>query len=268
MNGLIFQDTLRHHWKQILYWGIGIGLLGFYAAAIAQDSNVVEGYAEVMESMPPILLQAFGLEDTAMIGTPIGFISFAAFTYGAIVLAVFAVTAGLGITANEEDEGVMDVFLALPISRTQVVIEKYLGYTVIAVGIILVLFLSLILGISATGMDISISRLFELCLNLLPSMLLIMAFTAMVAGLIRRKAIATAVAGTFVLASYFIDMIGSAASDTFAESLSALSFFSYIDSNTVSQEGLNIGNMVILLVLAVVLLAGAVVFFNRRDVGA
>jgi putative exporter of polyketide antibiotics len=71
----------------------------------------------------------------------------------------------------------------------------------------------------------------------------------------------------FVVGSYFVDFLGGAASGSLADALRALSFFSYYDATTVMQTGLNWGSVALLLGVTAALVAGALWFFQRRDVG-
>ncbi|NOG48178.1 MAG: hypothetical protein HND48_01075 [Chloroflexi bacterium] len=60
----------------------------------------------MFEAMPKVLLQAFGLTDVRVLATPEGFVGLAYFTYAAIVMAIYAVSAGMSITANDEENGI------------------------------------------------------------------------------------------------------------------------------------------------------------------
>ena len=92
--------------------------------------------------MPPLLLQAFGMTDAAQLATPAGFLDFGFFSYMMLVLAAYAVIAGLSVTANEEDRGIMDVLLSLPIPRWRLVVERFLAYALILVLILVLTFLA------------------------------------------------------------------------------------------------------------------------------
>jgi hypothetical protein len=110
-------------------------------------------------------------------------------------------------------------------------------------------------------------KLVQSSLNVIPSTLLVMAFTACAAVVIRRKGRATALAAVFVIGSYFINILGESAAGSAADAIRAISFFRYYDSSGVMQNGLAWGNIVLLVALAAVLVAGSLWFFQRRDVG-
>ena len=113
MRGIVVAHTLKTAWKQVLYWGIGLGVLGLYIVFIASDTDIVQGYANLFESMPPAMLQAFGASNVELFRTSEGWIVSIFVSEAAIFLSVFAVMAGLNITANEEQSGIMDVILVV-----------------------------------------------------------------------------------------------------------------------------------------------------------
>jgi ABC-2 type transport system permease protein len=267
MAGVTFVHTVRRNWRQILYWGIGIGLLGMYVAIIVQDADILKQYAELAKNFPPALLQMFGMNDVATLATPEGFISFGFYGYTLLVLAVYAVMAGMSVTANEEDDGILDVVLALPIPRWRVVIERFFAYALIAILIVVVAFGGLWVGILSSPLEINVTRMMEGSINMIPSFLLMIAFTMFVGAVARRKGTALAAAAIFIVGSYFINFLGASASGSLADTLQAVSFFSYYNSEDVLLNGLNIGNMVLLLGVTAALVVGTVWSFNRRDVG-
>lgn len=269
MSGTIFTETLRRNWRQILYWGLSLAVLGLYIAVVIPDVDALKQYAAVASNMPPALLQMFGMEDAASLATPEGFITFGFFGYTLLILAVYAVIAGLGVTANDEDAGILDVVLSLPVPRWRVVLEKLAAYMLVMIAIIGVSFLGLLAGTQTSPLlrEVNMGRLVEGTLNMIPSSLLMIAFTTFVTAVLRRKSTATAVAATFIIASYFVDFLGAAASESALSSVRVLSFFSYYDAQSVVTNGLNLGNAGLLLAVTALLVVGSVWAFQRRDVG-
>jgi ABC-2 type transport system permease protein len=268
MNGVIFMHTLRRNWLAMIYWGIGIGLMGLYVMAVLPGVDYLAEYARLLESMPPILLQAFGAESAADLATVEGFVSFGYFSWIMLVMATYAVLAGLNVTANEEDRGILDVVLSQPIPRWRVIIERFAAYALLIAGIILLGHLGLMIGkLMAPGMVIDMGRVFEASLNMLPSSLLVLAFTVFIATVARSRAAAAAIAAVFVVASYFIDVIGNAASGSLAANLGVVSFFSYYDPTTVMSEGLVWSSVLLVLAVTAVLTFASLWFFERRDIG-
>jgi ABC-2 type transport system permease protein len=267
MNGAIFIETLKRTWRQMLYWGIGIGILGYYVVAVIPNVETLTQYTDLLNSMPPVMLQAFGMKDAAVMTTPEGFIAFGFLTYALLLLLVYAVLAGLNITANEEDDGILDMILSLPITRWRIVTEKFAAYSLVMMGIVLLSFVGLLLGMQATSLVLDVNVLFVSTINMLPGLLLVMAVTTFISLIVRRKATAIAIVLMFIITSYFINFIGNAASETIAATLRAVSFFAYADAQEVIANGFSGVNFLVLLAVSAAMFAGSVWAFERRDVG-
>lgn len=267
MPGSIFRDTLRADWRQMLYWGIGMGFFGAFLLIAIPNVEALQTYAQLVEVLPESMRQMVGLGDIATLTTPEGFIAFGFFGYGILVFAIYAVLAGLSVTANDEDDGIMDVVLSLPIPRWRLVVEKVLAYVVISVGIIIMAFVMMLIGTLFSSLDPDMGRLVASGINLVPATLLMLAITVFFSAVMRRKSMATMIAAGIIIGSYFMNFIGEAATGTFGDVMGGLSFFNYYDNQGVMANGLDVGNVVLLLVVASVLFVGSVWAFNRRDVG-
>lgn len=267
MSGVVFTHTLRSNWKQVLYWGVGMALLGYYLILIIPNVDALQQYADLLKTMPPALLQLVGAEDVSALATPEGFLSTAFFSRLLLILAVLAVTLGLSVTANEEDEGIMDVMLSLPIARWRIIIEKFAAFILMCLAIVVLGLIGLMLGLGTSTMQVQTIRLVESSFNVLPSLLLLIAVTMFLGTVIRRKSLTISVTIAFIVGSFFIDFVGASASGTVAETLRGLSFFSYYDSQSVMLHGLSWSNVLILLGVTALLVVGSVIAFNRRDIG-
>lgn len=272
MNGVIFTEMIRRNWRGTLSWGIGLGMYGLIVITFIPDVDMLKNYADLMASMPPAMLQMFGIEDAATMATPEGFIGSAYFVYVVFLLAVYAVLAGLSITANEEDQGIMDVLLSLPVKRSQIIIEKALFHLLAVIVIALLAYSGIMLGMTMAGgsenaLKVDGGTMLAGSLNVIPITLLMIAATGFSATLFRRKNIATGVATAFIVVSYLVEYLGSAASGSAAAQINTLSFFHYFDSATVMLNGLNVGNVTLLLVVTLIFVVGSLWFWQRRDVG-
>lgn len=270
MNGKIFIEQLKQSWLQALYWGVGVGFLTFFMSIIVEDPQVLEGYSNLIEAFPPAILSAFGVSDAALLTTPEGFIVFAGFTYGSIILSVFGVLAGLNIINNDEDSGMMNIILSLPTPRWQVIVERFLAYVVIVFVIAMLLFGGIVLGTIIFNLEIDLMLMFMGSINMMPIILSIIAVTALFSALFSNKLIVTGLSAAFVLSSYVINtLIGAINVDEvpFANIIGNLSIYNYVDSEgIIINRAINIPNMSILLLVAVVAIGISVYAFENRDI--
>ncbi|NDJ63166.1 MAG: ABC transporter permease subunit [Chloroflexi bacterium] len=266
MTGVILLETLRREWRQPIYWGLGLGVLGLMMFIFIPDVDALQQYADLIETLPPALMQMFGVEDASEVATPAGFLAFGYYASVTLIVAAYAVYTGLKITANEEENGSLDMIMSQPVTRTRVLLEKFAAYSVICALLILVSHLGLEFGrITSPVIAIDGGLMLQTSLNLLPAMLLVLAVTALAAVSLPRRGWAAGVAAAFVGLSYFIDFLGSEASETVIAALRPVSFFTYADSGAVIQTGLVPANVLLLVVAAALIMAGALWFFRRRD---
>jgi len=267
MNGTVMYNTLRSSWKQALYWGLGLGILGFYFVFIASSSEILEGYANLFKSMPPAVLAAFGVSDLQLMSTVEGWIVTLYVSEAVLILSIYAVMAGANIVANEEQAGIMDIVLALPLSRAQYIIERWIAYALISLGIILLCILLPLLAIVLLGLDADIGKVTTSIFNIYPSLLLITTVTSLLTTILRRRTVAVGLAAVFVIGSYVFNTIGASASGALAALLQNLSFFHYMNGEAIILDTFNPLATIGMFGVVLVGFALSVVMFNRRDIG-
>jgi ABC-2 type transport system permease protein len=268
MLGSVFLETLRRNWRTALYWGVGIAFYAVIALLILPNQEALRQYVGLISTLPSGIMAAFGLEDAAVIGTPEGFLGYSYFLYIVLVVTVYAILAGLNVTANEEDSGVMDMVLSLPLNRWQVIIETFAAYALLLLLIILIGFVGLVLGrsLNVNAEPVTINTLLTSSLNMFPSALLVLAFTTLVSVIVRRRSTAAAFAGGFVIASYLLNALGAMVNNSVTDALSNVSFFKHYDAMSVLLAGVTWSTVIGMIAIALLMTAGAVALFQRRDI--
>ena len=267
MSGVVFVETLRRHFRTMLYWALGVASMAIYIVLVIPDMPTLTKYNDLIKGMPSFLTSALGVSDTLALSTPGGFLAYGFFGWIMVMLAIYAVISGLDITANDEDRGTMDVMLSLPIHRWRIVLEKFAAYSVAIVVIALTSMVALLWGIrqSAALQTVTDIQMIQGTLNFIPYTLLVMAFTAVVATVVRRRNTAAGIAAVFVIASWFVDTVGRSAPSL--DGVRTFSFFRYYDSMTVVLHGFVLGNIILIVIVSAALLVGTVFAFERRDIG-
>ena len=267
MSGIIVGNTLRTTWKQILYWGLGLGALGLYIDFIASSPDIISGYADLLSSLPPAMLRAFGASGIELLTTSEGWIVTIFVSEAAIFLSVFAVLAGLNISANDEQSGVMDIILSLPISRSAYMLERWLGYAITGFGIVLLCALITVAGMISMNIDAPPDVILLSILNLYPGMLLVMTVTCLLSAVLRRRAAAVGLAAAFVVLSYIFNIIGASASGAIADVMESLSYFSYVNGEDFVLGVYDPANTLAVLAAVLIGFALALRTFVNRDIG-
>ena len=267
MSGVLLRATLRQNWRPTLYWSLGLALLGLYVIAVIPDQQALDNYVSLVASMPKPILDAIGAGDTLLLRTPEGFIQYGFATWAQLMLAVYGLLAGLNLCANEEEAGILDVLLSLPLSRRRLLLERFIAFALLTLLIALLSALGLVLGSTATEFTLAPAALFATALNLVPGTLLVMAFTALAAAALRRHMVATGIGIFFVIGSYFLDFIASAVSEGPLNQLGQLSFYRWGSVSIAPGSFLPAENLVLLSGVTLLLLLIALWFFERRDIG-
>jgi len=267
-QGIIFMETMRRNWRQMVYWGMGLLLYAVSIFLILPDETGLEGYGEVLEGFDEAVLSALGIAGDFDIGTPEGYIGYSFFGFVLLIMSVYAVIAGLNITAVDEDSGTMDVVLSLPVTRWQVIVEKIAAYTVIVFGIGLISFVGMMIGQQLAGDRVSFDTgtVLAACLGFAPPTILMIAITAFVGTVARRRTTATAIAGGFVVASYLINAVGSVLNNDLGDAIKQVSVFNHYAGTDVFGGGVQLSSVLLVVVVTLVLVVGAVQFFEQRDI--
>lgn len=267
MQGVVFAETVWLGWRGMLLWGVSIGLIAMAQILILPDVDMLNQFAQIVESMPPFMLNALGGGDAAFLATPEGYLAARFYSLALVVFAIYALNSGLNVTSNEEDRKILDFVLSLPIPRWRLIAERLAAYTLLLIGAVAITFGFVWLSLQMTPvLEIETGRIFASTVNIVPGALLVLAFTTMLGALFSNRGVAAGLAIAFVIGSFFIDFIGSSASGALSDTLQLLSFYSYYASTEVMKNGLDTENIAVLLAAAIVCVFVALWGFARRDI--
>jgi ABC-2 type transport system permease protein len=163
-----------------------------------------------------------------------------------VILCIYAVINGTGTLAGEEDSGRLELIVALPIPRWQIVAVK-----AVALGVALLL----ILAIAAAGAALTLVAIGgQIETTVTPVGLF---FNLLAAWPL---AIATVVVLVSYLGSNLAGMVSS------LEAVEKVFPFHYYEATAEALKGgQQVGNVLVLLAVALVAFGGAVLFFQIRD---
>ncbi len=267
MIGSVFIETYKQTWKQMVYWGVGLACMAVLVVIMVPLFDM-QDMKNLLESFPPFILAMIGVgRDLEVFATNEGFVAIGFFGKSALIFAVYPVVMGMRITANEEDSGIMDMLLSLPVQRARVVVEKFLAYGVSIIGVVLLIYLGLYVGATVGGVELDVARLAEVTFYLIPVMVFIMAVTMLIAVIVRRRTVALGIITAFVIVSYMLQTIGTMAEDTIAESIGVVSFLTYYNAGDILANGFIWSHIAGFLGLSIALLLLAMYRYERRDIG-
>lgn len=256
----LLKHELKTRWVATLGWGIVLALFGTtYIIVFPQVQEQIRSIADWE------VYQAMGFD----MGTFEGFLGSTVVLFIPLVLAIYVISSSTHSLAGEEDEGTLELLLAMPLERWQIVSAKAL-----AMGLSIFLILAIVGAWNSwvlnqmknvVAVDISSRQLFVAVINAWPLTLLVGMIGLFLGAWLPTRRAASITLTAFYLVSYFTENFAS-----HLKSLAALrpfSIFSYFDTSTrVFQEGVQAQDVLILLGLALAFFGLALWSFQRRNV--
>ncbi|MBN1483531.1 MAG: ABC transporter permease subunit [Chloroflexia bacterium] len=258
----VFRYTLRRFRGQILGWGIALALLGLLIVSVYDSIAAQQEQLEELIDIYPAEFTAF-LGDMSTFATPEGFLSLEFFSYMPLILGIFAVLAGSGLLAGDEEQGTLDLIMAHPISRTALFSGRLLAFVLATVAILAIAWLGLVLPMNWSLLEIGWGKIWLPLLSLLAELLLFGTLALLLSMLLPSRRLASMTAGLLLVASFFITGLAQLNQDL--EPFAKLSPLNYYQTQEAFQ-GLNGAWFAGLLGAAVVFAVLAWWCFQRRDI--
>lgn len=215
-----------------------------------------------VEAFPPALRRAFGIR---ALGTIEGFLAAELYAFAwVLLLGLYFAYAAASLIAGEVEDGRIDVTLALPVSRSRVVAEKFASLAVPLVAVNVVVPAALVAGLELIGESVSLADLAAVHLLSVPYLLACGSVGLLASVAFDRSSVAQRVAMGAVFGLFLVD---SVVTDTEFGWLGLLSPTRYYDPTAVLVEGSYdaVGAGVLLAGTAVLFLASRE-YFRRTDV--
>ncbi|MFC4451149.1 ABC transporter permease [Halorussus aquaticus] len=230
--------------------------------SIASSGVDFEAY---MESLPPAVRAAFGATGAVSITSIEGFLAIELYQFfWVLMLGIYAAYLAGGLVADDVERDRMDLLLAAPITRRQVVVEKFLSLVPVVVAINLVVGTAVYVTVLAINESISVADLAMAHLLSIPYLLacgaigLVLSVAFDTADVAKRGGLG-AVFGLFLLESV------SASAD--ADWLSAISPTRYYDPTAILVQGeYDLAGALVLLTGTALLVAASAEWFRRKDI--
>jgi len=186
--------------------------------------------------------------------------------YGPLVVAAMAISAAVASTAGEEEAGILALVLAHPVERGRLVLDTAAATAVVVVIVAAGTWLGLVLGVAAAGGGISVAHIAALVVHLTGFGLAIGAIALALAATTGQKVVAASAAAAFAILSFLLN--GFAPLLSGFTWLKYFSLFFYYSGHDPLTEGIDLGDLAVLVLVACVATAIAVLGLRRRDLRA
>ncbi len=259
----LFLKTVRDLRGQILGWGLGAGAMALMVMLLYPAFREQMGaFVALLDKYPPALVAFFG--DITRMTDLRGWVNVEFFTWMPPILTVFAIGAGTGLIAGEEEKGTLDLLLSQPIRRWRVVAEKFLAFAAATLLILLLTALCFLIGAAMIGEGESLDILILATFHIAPIILVSGALSLLASVWLRSRRLAVGIAAALVIGSWFVDSLGKVVN--VLEPYRPFTLFHYYDSDKVLTHNTNWGNIGVLLGLTALFFAIALLAFQHRDI--
>lgn len=200
----IFLYTFGRMRGQILSWGLGLAVLaGWLTSFYDTLADQADQLLQMINAYPKEVMVFFG--DMNQIFTPAGYLQVEFFSYMPLIVGIFAILAGSGLLAAEEESGALDLILAQPVSRRCLFGGKLLALILAITAILVLLWLGFILVIPNTRLNtISSPEMAQPLLSLGAQLLLFGCLALFLSQVLPARRIAAMVSGLVLVASFFL----------------------------------------------------------------
>jgi len=258
---VIFKRRLFKNWLMILGWGIGLGVLGYYLFNIfntffQRDVDLMQLFNAYPED-----LMAFFSGDVDLF-TPSGFLQLEFFSYMPIVLGIMVISAAASLISKDEEEGVLELIVAQPISRIKVFSGRLIALILSVVLILTITWVGFALGAHLNNFDLSPAELARPFISLFAILMVFLNLSVLLSMILPGSNSASMISGFILIASYFISSLVNL--DEKLEGINRFSPLKYYQGGT-AVESLDTQKLALLLGLSLVFIIFAMIVFEKRD---
>lgn len=255
--------TLHDYGRRMAWWVLGLGATIGMQVAVYPSIAAQGGYQDMLEQMPDAMKAIFGVESGIDAASASGYLQAEVFAFTApLALLVFAIGIGGGLIGREEETGTLDLLLAYPVRRGNVVLQKFAAAAVLTCALAAALCVVVAVATTAADMDVALVRLAAAVASVAALGLFFCALALLATCLWRRRGVAYGVAAAVAVVGFLINSL--AAVTDVLDPLRPLSPFRWAQAFEPLRTGFDAALLVVLAGTAALVWAAAAAF-ERRD---
>jgi ABC-2 type transport system permease protein len=264
--GTIAAQTIRDQRRALIGWSAGmIGLVLLYGAFFPSIRGNAAQLERYFDNLPEAFRRAIG--GGADFGTAVGYLHTELFSLLApLLLILLSIGAGARAIAGEEERRTLDLLLAYPVRRRDIVLEKLGAMVMTTSGVGAVLWLAVVVLGPPFDLHVSLGNLAAACLAAVLLGLVFGATALFLGCLLGRRGLAIALTGAAAVVLYLVDLLAPQVEGV--RWLETLSPFHYYLGPNPLVNGLPARSAALLVGLIAAFAIAAVAAFDRRDVAA
>jgi len=252
----------RRRLRGAVYLSIGLSLLaGMYIGTFPSIATDVD-LDEFIEQMPEIFTELFNI---ATMNTIEGFLAAELYSIGwTLLLGLYVAYSAASLIAEDIDRDRMDILLSLPISRAQLLGEKFLALLVPIVVVNVFVPIVVYVGTAAVGYPIDPINLAMVHALSIPYLLACAGIGLVLSVLVDRATIAQRGSLVLLFGLFLFESLTVVAGYDWLGSIAPMRYFN--PTGVLVESSYDLLGGAILMVGTAVLVVGSALYFRRRDV--
>lgn len=266
MPASVFLKSLRDLRRSLAWWSLG--LVGLVALMVSVYPTVRDNpdLNQLVQEYPEALQAFIAFGGNLDYASGAGYLGSELFSFMVpLLLLVAAIGHGAGAIAGEEERGTLDLLLSHPVTRQRVALEKLAALASELALLGTVLWAALVVGVLATGMDVSAGELAAATGSAAALALAFGSIAFMLGGATGHRVLAIGVAAAAAVAAYLVNSL-AALVELLRPLQKATPFYHYTVADPL-RHGVAVWHLGFLLAVAGLAAALGVAGFCRRDVG-
>jgi ABC-2 type transport system permease protein len=255
-------QTMKDHWKvtiilTLLFMGMTTLYSGMYPAFNEYLTEMIQSGAGESFSM---------IRGAEAMDTYAGFLNIELYQiFWILILGIILGFLSASTIAKEIESKTIDLLMSNPVSKKQIIFEKYLGFIPMILIINLGTFLTVIGITTAINEELNFANAALTHLSSIPYFLAVIGIGLIVSVIINEKMKASIVMIAIIVGMFIFESLGNMIPDY--ESMGLISLTHYYDpSETLINGEVNITGLIVLSVIAVWAVITAMIYFEHKDI--
>lgn len=261
----MFKREMKINFKSFIIWTLillGLFLLVFLVYPSISSSDNIKYLNDAMEMFPEELLKAFNM-DISSLDTAFGWLKTEGFVLLLLITGVYSSILASNILLKEESDKTIEYLNSLPVTRTNIVLNKILSGLIYIILMILIVSIFNYVGLSLSG-DFDKKTYILLSITPLFSSLVIYSLCIFLSTFFHKTKKTFGISIGVVFASYFLNILSELSSTT--EFLKCFSIFTLADvRNVIVNASINPLMLCLTLLITIIFLSLTIIHYNRKE---
>ena len=261
----VYLKNLRDMKNNLIYWTIGITILGFYISyAYSSFAEDIDTWNELLANFPEELMYFFGGSESMDMSTFAGFLNLEIFgLMGPIMLIIVGINSGTHIVAGELNNKTLEMVMSTSIGKNKYLFQQILVMVTRIVIISIILWSNFFIFANLFNLELNLKNLTSIVFHLTLLSLSIASFSLLIGSITGNKSTTLGLSAGIAVLSYFINSISPMIKSI--ENIKYLSIFYYYKHSEPLINGVNLESVSVMLFISLLFIILSFVAFKYKD---